>query len=108
MLIREDPFGRGVVESGGDLPTGAIDFGPTVRFYGDQYFGETQPLPQLVNTPASAERLLSTGWSDNESFSRAVLEPLAAGGSAVIVAGVCPAERLEEIASNEKVTARLS
>ena len=57
---------------------------------------------------ASAERLLSTGWSDNESFSRAVLEPLAAGGSAVIVAGVCPAERLEEIASNEKVTARLS
>ena len=108
VLISEDPFGRGVVESGGDRPTGAIDFGPTVRFYGDQYFGETQPLPQLVNTPASAERLLSTGWSDNESFSRAVLEPLAAGGSAVIVAGVCPAERLEEIASNEKVTARLS
>ena len=76
-------------------------------FYGDQYFGETQPLPQLVDAPASAERLLSTGWSDNESFSRAVLEPLAAGGSAVIVAGMCPAERLEEIAANEKATARL-
>lgn len=30
VLISEDPFGRGVVESGGDLPTGAIDFGPTV------------------------------------------------------------------------------
>ena len=37
----------------------------------------------------------------------AVLEPLAAGGSAVIVAGMCPAERLEEIAANEKATARL-
>ena len=108
VLISEDPFGRGVVESGGELPTGAIDFGPTVRFYGDQYFGETQPLPQLVDAPATAERLLSTGWSDNESFSRAVLEPLAAGGSAVIVAGMCPAERLEEIAANEKATARLS
>jgi len=36
-----------------------------------------------------------------------VLEPLAAGGSAVIVAGMCPAERLEEIAANEKATARL-
>ena len=107
VLISEDPFGRGVVESGGELPTGARDFGPTVRFYGDQYFGETQPLPQLVDAPATAERLLSTGWSDNESFSRAVLEPLAAGGSAVIVAGMCPAERLEEIAANEKATARL-
>jgi len=36
-----------------------------------------------------------------------VLEPLAAGGSAVIVAGMCPTERLEEIAVNEKATARL-
>ena len=78
-----------------------------MRFYGDQYFGETQPLPQLVDAPATAERLLSTGWSDNESFSRAVLEPLAAGGSAIVVAGMCPAERLKEIAANEKATARL-
>jgi len=107
VLISEDPFGRGVVESGGDLPTGAIDFGPTVRFYGDQYFGETQPLPELVTPPGCAERLLSTGRRGKSSFTRAVLEPLAAGGSAVIVAGLCPASRLDEIAANEKVTARL-
>ncbi|MCG7243320.1 MULTISPECIES: TIGR03089 family protein [unclassified Corynebacterium] len=107
VLISDDPFGRGIVESGGDLPTGAIDFGPTVRFYGDQYFGETQPLPELVTPPGGAERLLSTGWSDKSSFTRAVLEPLAAGGSAVIVAGLCAASRLDEIAANEKVTARL-
>lgn len=107
VLISDDPFGRGIVESGGDLPTGAIDFGPTVRFYGDQYFGKTQPLPELVAPRGGAERLLSTGWSDKASFTRAVLDPLAAGGSAVIVAGLCPASRLDEIAANEKVTARL-
>ncbi|MBK4145250.1 TIGR03089 family protein [Corynebacterium macginleyi] len=107
VLISDDPFGRGIIESGGDLPTGAIDFGPTVRFYGDQYFGETQPLPEVIAPPETAERLLSTGWSDKTSFTRAVLEPLAAGGSAVVVAGLCPASRLDEIAANEKVTARL-
>ncbi|MGV0331466.1 TIGR03089 family protein [Corynebacterium macginleyi] len=107
VLISDDPFGRGIIESGGDLPTGAIDFGPTVRFYGDQYFGETQPLPEVLAPPETAERLLSTGWSDKTSFTRAVLEPLAAGGSAVVVAGLCPASRLDEIAANEKVTARL-
>ncbi|MBK4138899.1 TIGR03089 family protein [Corynebacterium macginleyi] len=107
VLISDDPFGRGIIESGGDLPTGAIDFGPTVRFYGDQYFGETQPLPEVIAPPETAERLLSTGWSDKTSFTRAVLEPLAAGGSAVVVAGLYPASRLDEIAANEKVTARL-
>lgn len=107
VLISDDPFGRGIVESGGDLPAGAIDFGPTVRFYGDQYFGETQPLPEVIAPPETAERLLSTGWNDKTSFTRAVLEPLAAGGSAVVVAGLCPASRLDAIAANEKVTARL-
>ena len=107
VLISSDPFGRGIEESGGMLPAGALDFGPIVRFYGDQFFGESHALPELV--PAEAEddqRLLSTGWSDRESFDKIVLTPLAAGGSAVVVAGVASAERLEEIAASEKVTAR--
>ncbi|MDO5032125.1 TIGR03089 family protein [Corynebacterium sp.] len=106
VLVTDDPFGRGVAESGGDLPLGAIDFGPTVRFYGDQYFGQTTPLPELYPTELGPERVLSSGWHDTDSFRAAVLEPIAAGGSAVIVTGLCPAERLAEIAENEKVTLR--
>ena len=106
VLVTQDPFGRGVVESGGELPVGTIDFGPTVRFYGDHFYGTTTPLPELFPTDLGAERVLSPGWSDTASFQRSVLEPLAAGGSAVIVAGLCSADRLEEIADNEKVTVR--
>ena len=106
VLVTQDPFGRGVVESGGELPLGTIDFGPTVRFYGDHFYGSTTPLPELFPTDMGAERVLSPGWSDTASFQRAVLEPLAAGGSAVIVSGLCSADRLEELAANEKVTVR--
>ncbi len=106
VLVTQDPFGRGVVESGGELPLGTIDFGPTVRFYGDHFYGTTTPLPELFPTELGAERVLSQGWTDSASFQRAVLEPLAAGGSAVIVAGLCSADRLEDIADNEKVTVR--
>ncbi|QRP97125.1 TIGR03089 family protein [Corynebacterium sp. FDAARGOS 1242] len=106
VLVTQDPFGRGVVESGGELPVGTIDFGPTVRFYGDHFYGTTTPLPELFPADLGAERVLSPGWSDTASFQRSVLEPLAAGGSAVIVAGLCSADRLEEIADNEKVTVR--
>lgn len=106
VLVTQDPFGRGVVESGGELPLGTIDFGPTVRFYGDHFYGTTTPLPELFPTDLGAERVLSQGWTDITSFQRAVLEPLAAGGSAVIVAGLCSADRLEDIADNEKVTVR--
>lgn len=105
LLVSEDPFGRGVEESGGTLPVGALDFGPVVRFYGDQFFGRSHALPDLV-TAGEKERLLSTGWSDRASFEATVLAPLAAGGSAVVVAGVASAERLDEIAASEKVTAR--
>lgn len=123
VLVTEDPFGRGVTESGGTLPVGAIDFGPTVRFYGDQYFEPTTPLPELVPTDAAAAnpdspaghagqahsghggpRVLSTGWHDWASFRANVLEPLALGGSAVVVAGLADDSRLEEIRANERAT----
>ncbi|RNE48771.1 TIGR03089 family protein [Corynebacterium alimapuense] len=107
VVVTDDPFGRGVVESGGQLPVGAIDFGPTVRFYGDQFFGPAPSLIDVVSSPSTPERLLSTGWHDVESMHRCVLAPLAAGGSAVVVSGLAGAKRLDEIAAAEKVTARL-
>lgn len=108
VLVTDDPFGRGVAESGGELPSGAIDFGPTVRFYGDDYFGQTTALPTLYPDAGSASRLLSTGWHDKATFTTGVLHPLAAGGSAVVVSGLTTAERLQQIADNENTTARLS
>lgn len=105
VLVSEDPFGRGIEESGGTVPDGALDFGPIVRFYGDQYYGDAPALSSLV-AGSGSERLLSTGWTDWESFSRVVLAPLAAGGSAVVVAGCVSTSRLDDIAANERVTAR--
>ncbi|AGF71711.1 TIGR03089 family protein [Corynebacterium halotolerans] len=107
VLVTDDPFGRGVTETGGELPAGAIDFGPTVRFYGDQFPHPTPALTEIVATDLGPERLLTTGWTDRAGFSRQVLEPLAAGGSTVIVAGLVDSARLDEIASAEKVTKRL-
>lgn len=105
VLVSDDPFGRGIEESGGTLPTGALDFGPIVRFYGDVYYGDAPALSSVV-PGGSPERLLSTGWTDRDSFQRDVLSPIAAGGSSVVVAGRVSTSRLTEIAENERVTAR--
>ena len=105
LLVSADPFGRGIEESGGEMPFGALDFGPTVRFYGDQYFGDAPALPELIDAPTT-DRLLSTGWTDFDGFTDVVLRPLAGGGSAVVVAGVTDTDRLDEIAASEKATAR--
>lgn len=107
-LVTDDPFGRGVTEIGGELPAGAVDFGPTVRVYGDQF---THPTPRLVDKvttelPANV-RALSTGWTDTQTFTAAVLEPLAANGSAVIVAGLVGTDRLDVITATEKADLRL-
>ena len=109
-VVSDDPFGRGVVESGGQLPFGTVDFGPTVRFYGDQYYGDTPDLaqwrnPEITDTP---ERLLIPGWRDSEEFDRRILAPLAADGSVVVVTGMASAERLAHIAETEKVTRQLA
>ncbi len=109
LLVSDDPFGRGIVESGGELPNDAIDFGPTVRFYGDQFFNPTPALPQIVertDIPTGA-RVLATGWSDTKSFNHQVLEPLAVGGSTVIVTGLADTDRLDQIAINEKTNHRI-
>lgn len=106
VVVTNDPFGRGLEEMGEPVPECAIDFGPTVRFYGDFYPGPTRPLAEIVRPTSDAQRLLSTGWTDWDSFTRQVLSPLAAGGSAVVVAGMASTDRLAEIAENEKITAR--
>lgn len=107
VLVTEDPFGRGVVETGGTLPAGAIDFGPTVRFYGDQFFGPAPALTDIVVTQRRPERVLSTGWTTAEGLVTSVLEPLSAGGSAVVVSGLVDSARLDAIATAEKTTVRL-
>lgn len=108
LLVSDDPFGRGIVESGGALPAGTIDFGPTVRFYGDHFFAPTRALTDIVSPSENSDRVLSTGWSDEAGFITAVLVPLSSGGSAVVVAGLTNSTRLDQIAAAEKVTRRLS
>lgn len=103
-VVSDDPFGRGVVESGGELPVGTVDFGPTVRFYGDAYFGNSPALSAFTEPGISAERYLVQDWHTTEEFVSSVLAPIAAGGSIVVVAGLVAAERLQEIAEAEKVT----
>lgn len=104
VVVSDDPFGRGVVEAGDSLPPGTIDFGPTVRFYGDQYFGESPELSVFERGELSAERYWVPQWSTTEEFEHAVLAPLAAGGSVVLAAGLVSADRMREIAEIEKVT----
>lgn len=104
VVVSDDPFGRGVIEAGETLPPGTIDFGPTVRFYGDQYFGESPELSIFGREELGAERYWVPHWSTTEEFEHAVLAPLAAGGSVVLATGLVSADRMQEIAEIEKVT----
>ncbi|ADK28296.2 Hypothetical protein CpMEX30_0545 [Corynebacterium pseudotuberculosis] len=113
VLVTQDPFGRGVVECEGTVPDGMIDFGPTVRFYGDQFFEPGTRIEESVDKQVYAElpsgsRALSTGWTTFAEMQRTVLAPLAVGGSAVVVTGVASDQRLEAIGRAEKATMRLS
>lgn len=103
-VVSDDPFGRGVVEAGGTLPAGTLDFGPTVRFYGDQYFGESPSLQQWAHTELGPHRYMVSPWNSTAQFESRVLAPLAADGSVVVATGLLSAERIEAIAAAEKVT----
>ena len=104
VVVSDDPFGRGVVESGGELPVGTVDFGPTVRFYGDQFYGDSGQLADFAADGFGPHRYLAAPWSSRGEFEHNVLAPLAAGGSVVVATGLIPAERLEHIVEVEKVT----
>lgn len=104
VVVSDDPFGRGVVEAGGELPLGTVDFGPTVRFYGDQYVGPSPELARWERADVGKHRYLVPAWSTAEEFEEYVLAPLAAGGSVVLAAGLVSAERQQQIVETEKVT----
>ncbi|WP_255549527.1 TIGR03089 family protein [Corynebacterium sp. TAE3-ERU12] len=110
--VTDDAFGRGVVECGGEIPPGVIDFGPEVRMYADDYLGagagpdqpvcEGQTLDEIINgvdMPHGARVLFSGERLDVA----ALLAPWAADGSVVAVRGGDDA-RCAEIAEREKVT----
>lgn len=104
VVVSADPFGRGVVESGGELPEGTVDFGPTVRFYGDTYFGDSPDLGRWADADLGPHRYLADAWRGREDVEKRILAPLAADGSVVVVAGMASAERLRAIADKENVT----
>ena len=103
VVVSDDPFGRGVVEAGGELPFGTVDFGPTVRFYGDQYFGASPELTDFATPDLGPERYWVPGWRTAAEFRNFVLAPLAAGGSVCASAGPISADRREEIMHTEKI-----
>ncbi|AKE40693.1 Uncharacterised protein [Corynebacterium kutscheri] len=104
VVVTDDPLGRGVIETGQQLAPAAIDFAPTVRFYGDQYYDPTPELAKVV-TAGTPDRVLCTGWHNYRGLEKAVLAPLAGLGSSVIVRGLIDDKRLTAIAEMEKVTA---
>ncbi|MFC3850234.1 TIGR03089 family protein [Corynebacterium hansenii] len=121
--VTDDVFGRGVVETGGEIPPGVIDFGPEVRLHPDGYIGMGPDEGQVLLdglTPAelaarakevAAEaglgegaRVISAGWAGGptaDEWIRSVLAAWSVGGAAVIVRGGDD-ERMARIADIEK------
>lgn len=118
LLVSTDPFGRGVVESGGEVPFGVTDLAPELRVQGDRYAGLASGADAvlLVDTTgaqvtgtelqdrASARgenvRAVTAGWVDADSLVDRLL-PLFAGGS-VVLSTDGDADRLAHLAEVEK------
>lgn len=118
LLVSTDPFGRGVVESGGEVPFGVTDLAPELRVQGDRYAGLASGADAvlLVDTTgaqvtgtelqdrASARgenvRAVTAGWEDADSLVDRLL-PLFAGGS-VVLSTDGDADRLAHLAEVEK------
>ena len=118
LLVSTDPFGRGVAESGGDVPFGVTDLAPELRVQGDRYAGLASGADAvlLVDTTgaqvtgtelqdrASARgenvRAVTAGWVDADSLVDRLL-PLFAGGS-VVLSTDGDADRLAHLAEVEK------
>ncbi|WP_151550073.1 MULTISPECIES: TIGR03089 family protein [Corynebacterium] len=98
IAVTIDGFGRSAAECGINIGE-ALDLGAEVRLHGDHFPHPTQPLAQLY-PEGTAARILLRG-EDPAADDRA-LAAIGAGGSAVVVAGGAPAERLAEIAAAEK------
>ena len=121
--VTDDVFGRGVVETGGAIPPGVVDFGPEVRLHPDAYIGMGPEAGQVLLDGATPEeltvrakkvaeeaglddgaRVISQGWAGGptaDEWIRSVLAAWSVGGAAVIVRDGDD-ERLERIADIEK------
>lgn len=121
--VTDDVFGRGVVETGGKIPPGVVDFGPEVRLHPDAYIGMGPEAGQVLLDGATPEdltarakdvagavglddgaRVISGGWSggpSSDEWIRSVLAAWSVGGAAVIVRGGDD-ERMARIAEIEK------
>lgn len=103
VAVTSDPFGRGVVECGGDLLPGVVDFSPTTRAFGDVFYEDGPTLTEIVTANGAAQRVLGRGWNDWSTFKTQLLAPLATGGSVVTVVGGVDDARLEAIMAAENV-----
>lgn len=121
FVLSTDPFGRGVTESGGELPFGLNDFSPELRVQPDAFLGTATPADagrvlaasggaQLTegqwlaggkddDGAADGERLVFGPW-DNAVQLAETLRPWAAGGAVVMSTDATP-ERLAELATSE-------
>ncbi|TYR15517.1 TIGR03089 family protein [Corynebacterium urealyticum] len=121
FVLSTDPFGRGVTESGGELPFGLNDFSPELRVQPDAFLGsaavadagrvlaassgEQLSEGQWLGTGkdgdghADGERLIFGPW-DNVLQLAQTLRPWAAGGAVVMSTDAAP-ERLAELGEAE-------
>ena len=121
FVLSTDPFGRGVTESGGELPFGLNDFSPELRVQPDAFLGaaavadagrllaasggeqlrEGQWLAAGKDGDGNAdsERRIFGPW-DNVLQLAQTLRPWAAGGAVVMSTDAAP-ERLQELGEAE-------
>ena len=121
FVLSTDPFGRGVTESGGELPFGLNDFSPELRVQPDAFLGTAAPADEgRVLAASGGEQLTEGQWlagnkhSDGDADGERVifgpwdnavqlaetLRPWAAGGAVVMSTDATP-ERLAELAASE-------
>lgn len=124
FVLSRDPFGRGITESGGDLPFGLNDFSPELRVQPDAFLG-TPALADASRVLAAsgqeqvtqeewlaggvlkkdgeeaggAGRVLCGPWGNTVELANA-LRPWAAGGAVVMSTDTAP-ERLKQLAEAE-------
>ncbi|MDN6439961.1 MAG: TIGR03089 family protein [Corynebacterium nuruki] len=122
LALSTDPFGRGVAESGGEVPFGVTDLSPELRVQGDRYAGPESGAGEVLLRDASgaaltgtdlqaraaarfgqdAVRAVSPAWSDTDGLVDRLL-PLFVGGS-VVVSTDGAAARLAHLAEVERGT----
>lgn len=118
LLVSTDPFGRGVVESGGEVPPGLTDLAPELRIQADRYTGPaggpdevllirsdgtgvtgTELRELALTTVGDGVRAVTGPWSDTEGLVTALL-PLFVDGSVVLSDDGTP-DRLSHLAEVE-------